>query len=69
MYYEIILWWSYEDACFVADVPELPGCMAHGESYETALKEVQFPIELWVAAAREFGDEIPVPRGTSLVFA
>ncbi len=67
--YEIILWWSAEDNCFVADVPELRGCMAHGETYQTALEEAQNAIELWIATAREFGDEIPAPAGRRLVFA
>lgn len=55
--YEIILYWSDEDAVFIAEVPELPGCMAHGVSPERALAECQQAIELWVDTAREMGRE------------
>ena len=67
--YEIIIFWSNDDDAFVADVPELPGCMAHGPSYEEALANAQEAIELWVNTAREFGDPIPAPKGRRLQFA
>ncbi len=67
--YEIIIYWSNEDACFVADVPELPGCMAHGESYEAALASVREAIGLWIDTAREAGDPIPEPKGRRLLVA
>ena len=54
--YEVILYWSNEDDVFVAEVPELPGCMAHGATQETALKQAQEAIALWIDTAREFGD-------------
>ena len=54
--YEIILNWSNEDDAFVAEVPELPGCMAHGRTLETALKEVNEATRLWIETAREGGD-------------
>ena len=67
--YEIILYWSHEDDAFVAEVPELPGCMAHGNSQEAALKQVKKAIGLWLDTAREFGDPIPEPKGERLMLA
>lgn len=67
--YEIIIYWSDEDAAYVADVPELPGCMAHGDSYESALQNAREAIQLWTETAREFGDPIPDPKGRRLTFA
>lgn len=67
--YEIILYWSEEDNVFIAEVPELPGCMAHGETHETALANAKEAIRLWLDTAREFGDPIPVPRGQRLMYA
>lgn len=67
--YEIILFWSNEDEIFVADVPELPGCMAHGETREAALANVKEAIQLWIDTAKEFGDFIPEPKGRRLLFA
>lgn len=61
--YEIVLYWSNEDSAFVAEVPELPGCMAHGHSQVEALKNINDAIELWIDTAREFGDTVPEPRG------
>lgn len=69
MKYEVIIYWSNEDEAFVADVPELPGCMAHGPSQETALRNAQDAVELWLETAREMGDQIPEPRGRRLIFA
>ena len=67
--YEIIIFWSNEDNAFIADVPELPGCMAHGNSYEEALINAKDAVELWIQTAKEFGDDIPAPKGQRLVFA
>lgn len=67
--YEIIIYWSDEDAVYVADVPELPDCMAHGDSYESALRNARKAIRLWVETAKEFGDPVPNPKGRRLVFA
>ena len=67
--YEIIIFWSDEDKVFVADVPELPGCMAHGDSYESALANAKAAITHWVDTAREFGDPIPEPKGHRLALA
>ena len=67
--YEIIIFWSNEDQAYVADVPELPGCMAHGESYEKALANAKQAISLWIETAKEFGDPIPEPKGHRLTYA
>ena len=60
---EIIIYWSAEDAAFIAEVPELPGCMAHGDTQEKALFSVKEAMGLWIDTAREFGDPVPEPRG------
>jgi len=60
--YEIILYWSAEDAVFIAEVPELPGCMAHGDTQEAALANVKEAMQLWIDTAHEFGDSVPEPR-------
>ncbi len=67
--YEVILYWSNADDVFVAEVPELAGCTAHGPTQEAALENVNQAIELWVETAREFGDPIPEPKGERLMLA
>jgi len=67
--YEIIIFWSDEDRAFLADVPELPGCMAHGTSHEEALQNAQDAIQLWVETAEEDGRPVPQPKGRRLVYA
>ncbi len=67
--YEVIIYWSATDNAFVAEVPELAGCMAHGQTYESALAEAQEAIGLWVDTAKEFGDPIPEPKGRRLQLA
>ena len=67
--YEIIIYWSNEDGVYIADVPELQGCMAHGDTYESALENIKSAIELWVETAKEFNDPIPEPKGRRLAFA
>jgi len=67
--YEIIIYWSDEDQVFVAEVPELPGCMAHGNTQEAALKSAKKAIHLWIETAREFGDPVPEPKGRRLRYA
>ena len=67
--YEIIIYWSEEDSAFVAEVPELPGCAAHGATHEAALVNAQEAIRLWIETAKEFGDPVPKPKGRRLVFA
>lgn len=61
--YEIILYWSREDQAFIADVPELPGCAADGETYQDALANVEVVIREWIETAQELGRPIPTPRG------
>jgi predicted RNase H-like HicB family nuclease len=60
--YEVDINWSPRDSLYVARVPELPGCMAHGHSYEEALANAQDAMRLWIATACEDGEPIPVPR-------
>ncbi len=67
--YEIIIHWSDADQVFIADVPELAGCAAHGDTPEHALANVADAMQLWLDTAREFGDPIPEPKGRRLVFA
>ena len=67
--YEIIIYWSNEDNVFIAEVPELPGCMAHGNSYENALANAKEAIHLWIDTAKEFGDPVPTPKGQRLMLA
>ena len=67
--YEIIIFWSDADEAYVADVPELPGCMAHGDTYEDALKSISEAMEFWIDTAKEDGAEIPEAKGRRLMFA
>lgn len=67
--YEVIIYWSKEDEAYIAEVPQLAGCAAHGDSQEEALRNAQDAISLWIETAREFGDQIPEPVGRRLVFA
>ena len=68
-HYEIIIYWSNEDQAFLAEVPELPGCMAHGNSYEEALRNIRDAMAFWLDVAREQGEPIPVPKGRRLMYA
>ena len=61
--YELIIYWSEKDDAFVVEVPELPGCMADGSTYEQAVSNVRQVIEEWIETARELGRPIPKPRG------
>ncbi len=67
--YEIILYWSEEDQAFIAEVPELSGCMAHGNTQEAALSNAREAIQLWIDTAKEFGDPVPQPKGRRLMLA
>ena len=67
--YEIIIYWSNEDQVFIAEVPELSGCMTHGETSDLALTNVNQAIQLWVDTAKEFGDPIPEAKGDRLMLA
>jgi predicted RNase H-like HicB family nuclease len=66
--YEIILYWSEEDHTFLAEVPELAGCMADGATYQEALANVDVVIQKWIETARELGRPIPAPKGR-LIYA
>jgi len=61
--YEVIIYWSAEDQSFIAEVPELPGCMADGTTYQDALANVEIVIREWIDTARELGRPIPEPKG------
>lgn len=61
--YEIIIYWSPQDQAFLAEVPELPGCMADGETYEKALANVEVIMQEWIETAQELGHTIPEARG------
>ena len=61
--YEMIVYWSEEDEAYIAEIPELPGCMADGVTYEEALKNAQVVISEWIETAKELGREIPEPKG------
>lgn len=64
--YEIIIYWSDEDEAYVAEVPELPGCAADGETYTQALANAEVVIQEWIETARELGRSIPEPKGRLL---
>lgn len=66
--YEMIIWWSAEDDAYVVDVPELPGCMAHGATRQQAIKNAEDAIRFWIKTAQDDGLDVPQPRGR-LVFA
>jgi predicted RNase H-like HicB family nuclease len=67
--YEIIIYWSNEDRVFVAEAPELPGFMSHGETEELVLKNIKDATQLWIDTAREFGDPMPEPEEHRLMYA
>jgi predicted RNase H-like HicB family nuclease len=66
--YEVILYWSDQDQAFIAEVPELPGCAADGETYQEALAAVEVVIQEWIETAQSLGRSIPAPEGR-LLFA
>jgi predicted RNase H-like HicB family nuclease len=66
--YELVIYWSETDQAFVVEVPELPGCMADGESYQAAVANAEQVIEEWIETAREDGRIIPEPKGR-LIYA
>ena len=61
--YEVILYWSDEDNAYIAEVPELPGCMADGDTMHSALLNAERVIQEWIETAKELGRDIPVPKG------
>jgi predicted RNase H-like HicB family nuclease len=66
--YEVIIYWSDEDDAFVAEVPELAGCMADGATYQEALAGAEVVIQEWIETAAELGRPIPQPKGR-LIYA
>jgi predicted RNase H-like HicB family nuclease len=60
--YKIIIYWSNDDQVFIAEVPDLPGCMAHGDSHAAALASANEAIQLWIDTAVEFGNSVPEPN-------
>ncbi|MEH2088404.1 MAG: type II toxin-antitoxin system HicB family antitoxin [Nostoc sp.] len=60
--YEIILYWSELDQAFIAEVPELSGCAADGETYQEALHNVELVVQEWIETAKDLGRPIPEPR-------
>lgn len=66
--YELIIYWSEEDQAFVVEVPELPGCMADGATYQEALANAEVVIQEWIETAQELGRVIPEAKGR-LVYA
>lgn len=64
--YEMIIYWSEEDQAYIAEVPELPGCMADGKSYQEAVKNVEQVIDEWIETAKELGRFVPEPKGRLL---
>ncbi len=63
MRYEFIIYWSKADESFIVEVPELPGCMADGATYEEAIANVQTVVQEWVETAKALGRPIPDPKG------
>ncbi len=66
--YEMIIWWSDDDDAYVVEVPELPGCMAHGKTRQKAIRNAEDAIGFWIKTAKDDGLEVPAPRGR-LVYA
>ncbi len=64
--YTVTLWWSAEDNCFLAAMPELPGCMADGATQEEALTNVREIAREWIEIAQQRGREIPQPKGFAM---
>ena len=66
--YELIIYWSEVDQAFIVEVPELPGCVADGETYQEAVQNVEVIIQEWIDTAQSLGRSIPEPKGR-LMFA
>jgi predicted RNase H-like HicB family nuclease len=61
--YELVIYWSAEDGSFVVEIPELPGCMSDGKSYDEAVRNAEVAISEWIDTAKELGRDIPKPKG------
>jgi len=66
--YEMVIYWSEADGAFIVEVPELPGCMADGSTYQEAVINAEQIIQEWLETAKEEGREIPTPKGR-LIYA
>ena len=66
--YELIIYWSEDDDAYIVEVPELPGCMADGRTYNEAIQNALIVIEEWIDTAKELGRDVPVPKGR-LIYA
>lgn len=64
--YEVIIYWSKADDCFIAQMPELPGCIADGNTPQEALSNIQVVAREWIETARELGRPVPEPAGRLL---
>jgi len=67
--YEVIIYWSDEDQAFIAEVPELAGCVADGATYQEAVANAEIAIQEWIETAKELGRPIPEPKGRRLLLA
>jgi len=67
--YEVIIYWSDTDNCYIAEVPELAGCMSDGKNYIDCLSNLELIINEWIETAKEEGRAIPVPKGRKLMYA
>lgn len=67
--YKTVIYWSEEDQCYIAKAPDLPGCIAHGDTDELALMNIKEAIKLWIETSEGFGDLIPAPKEHCLVTA
>ena len=67
--HEVIFYWSNEDQAFIAEAPGLPGCMAHGDDQEAALRNIKDAMQFWIERAGELGRPIPQPKGERLILA
>ena len=61
--YEIVIYWSEADNAYIAEIPELAGCMADGKTYAEALQNAETIIAEWIKTAQSLGRKIPVPQG------
>ena len=61
--YEVIIYWSDDDKAFIAEVPELPGCMADGKTQRQAIENVEIIIHEWIEVAKKLGRVVPKPKG------
>jgi predicted RNase H-like HicB family nuclease len=64
--HEMIIYWSDEDNSFIVEIPELPGCMANGQTYQEAVANAEIIIQEWIETAKDLGRPIPEPKGRSI---